>query len=613
MIVDRIKLGPLIFWGFLVFIGVISTRWLIVDNYSVDFPFHDQWRAEGLEVFLPMYEGTFERKDWFKAWNQHRIVLHRLWSTAIFHLNGQWDNQLQATANALWPALSAVLLMFWIYRIGGSRFMVPGTIVAWAFFALPFTWENMLWGFQSQFHFLVLFSLLGMSCLAVATIGSVYWIFGTIALCLALFSMGSGWVAALSIFFISALSMVLSRNDVRKLWPSVLVCALIVMSGFLLNDGTPPVERLSIRYLVLSLLHYLAWPLPGNFTALLLWFPWFALLAMVVMRRVTLDASSRFILMLGLWSGLQATGLVMLNFMRWDNWHILARASKYTELLMFHAVAALLAVVYLYGRTEVFHSKRVSRKLIPTAWFILITAGFVVTTFEAWRFAGRSLLADFAVWRPEVRAVLRDHDEQIQRGSSDGLLACLRNDYLKSILPLSVRSSLPVEATFNSGFVEQGYDPRFDKPLWYDEAVYGSYRSVVEEAGATFVSEIIHPGPLPLLVFPLAGVKKGQNDGMFVHLEEVESGRRTPVLTRYAMWRGWSMAWVQRPDKPYRIVIEDKHPLTWIAFQMPREAGYGTLAGVQLRESSIYLFSIFCASLLAVICFFGAKKHCISG
>lgn len=584
-----------------VFTCVLSARWIFVDKYSVDFPFHDQWCAEGLEVYLPLHEDSFEIGNWFKATNQHRIAVHRFWNTALFALNGQWDNKLQATVNALIPSLSALLVFSWMLNVGGLRMVLPGIIAVCLLFSLPYTWENMLWGIQSIVHFLVLLSLVAMTLLSGSSFASIRWCTGIFFLIVVLFTMGSGWVVSFSIGFVVIFKICLRKKSIRRLMPTVLSCFAIVAIGLLLREGTPAYVGMSTRYFILSLLYYLSWPLPGHLTAFVLWLPWFTLVALVLLRRIPMNRYVQFTLMLGLWSGIQAFGLVLLNMLRLNAWHVLARASKYTELLMFHTVASMLALLIVMRWLRYNKNAQNKLHLIAAAWMGLVLSCLLVTSFDSWKFAGRSLLAEFVEMDSEIEMVLKDSEEKIDTESFDGLLESLRNQYLKSLLPLSVRPSLIFEASEVLGFSSAGYDPRFDKPPWRGEEVYGSYRAIDADADAKFISNLLHPGSLPLLVFPMTGVMAGKNDRMSLYLREESTGIRTPVLLNDVVWRGWSFAWAERPESPYRIIAEDTNPLTWIAFQAPREAGELTRYGFMLRKSASWLFALSCALIAMLI------------
>ena len=150
-----------LFIGVLLF--VFGSKLAVINRYGSDLPFQDQWGKEADWVLAPLLEGD-------PAWlnralaphNEHRIYFTLGIDVALALLSGQWDELQQCVVGALLhAAIAASLALFAWRRLPGAwRVISAGAIVLLT--STPLVWDNVLWGFQSQFYFLIGFSLLGM-------------------------------------------------------------------------------------------------------------------------------------------------------------------------------------------------------------------------------------------------------------------------------------------------------------------------------------------------------------------------------------------------------------------------------------------------------------------
>ena len=126
--------------------------WVIYQN-SVNVPFWDEWvllRPRGLPSGLSWW--VFEQA------NEHRIIPTNLLTLLLLYTTG-WNHVVSMLVTyALYGVLLAALYVF-------ARKTVPH-LPAWVVFAFlafllsPINWENHFWGFESSYHFAMLFSLL---------------------------------------------------------------------------------------------------------------------------------------------------------------------------------------------------------------------------------------------------------------------------------------------------------------------------------------------------------------------------------------------------------------------------------------------------------------------
>jgi hypothetical protein len=142
-----------------IFLALLSSRLLLIRGHAFAHPYWDQWHSEGIALIQPWLEGDFHFIDLFAPNSEHRIALTRLIQLALISLDGQWDGISQVVANALVYSLLGTGFLASLWRTGESPAVLPVVLLFAVVFALPIGWANALWGFQSQFYFLIFLSL----------------------------------------------------------------------------------------------------------------------------------------------------------------------------------------------------------------------------------------------------------------------------------------------------------------------------------------------------------------------------------------------------------------------------------------------------------------------
>ena len=149
-------------WALSLFLVILGAKLWLIHQAATSLPLLDQWDGEGADVFLPWLQGHLSFADLLRGHNEHRILFTRLLDLGLLEMNHQWDNQLEVVVNAILHTTTLTIFGCAMARMLG-KICWP---IIWAALALvsvpPFAWENTLWGFQSQFYFLLLFSLLTM-------------------------------------------------------------------------------------------------------------------------------------------------------------------------------------------------------------------------------------------------------------------------------------------------------------------------------------------------------------------------------------------------------------------------------------------------------------------
>ncbi|KQS28254.1 hypothetical protein [Dyadobacter sp. Leaf189] len=320
------------------FLLVVAIRLCYVENYAVALPFWDQWDAEGDHLIRPWVEGTLKVSDLWNPHNEHRIFPTRLFSLMLFQITGQWNNLFSAKVNVVLAATIPTILLGFLYRFNGLNgrkwWILPFLI---AQFTLPFSFENWLVGFQSQFYFLILFvvTAFGLSTAFPERASAQFLVF---LLCfLSTLTTASGILTPLTVAGVYLLQWLSEPGNKIQYW--ILVAALTIMAiiGYFQIPHIAAHDMYRARNLsewTHSLLLILSWPVgPHNWIAAPLWSPALITLAFLL-KRNRLRKSDFFMAGCVMWSLTQAMAIA---FGRGQE--LTALPSRYTELLSIGLVA----------------------------------------------------------------------------------------------------------------------------------------------------------------------------------------------------------------------------------------------------------------------------------
>jgi hypothetical protein len=318
---------------------VILARAVLVGGFASALPFWDQWDAEAATWLKPWMQGELTVAHLLAAHNEHRIGWSRLWSLLWFEANGgRWDNLVLALANTLLSGLLAALTCA-LLRDGLATRVARGVFFALVLLlaVIPFGWENLLVGFQSQFQFLALFALLLLAAAARLPDRpvSLPMLWG-LAL-LGLPTMATGVLAPVAAGGMLVLRAWAGQWRIGRAGLAVAGLAAITLGGLAAVPVVPDHGVLrpdSLAEALRALGRVLAWPVPrGWWVVPALWLPTAWSLWQLRRRR---DVAPQEWLALGLaaWTLLQALAIV------WSRGQGLEMPpSRYTDLLAFGLVA----------------------------------------------------------------------------------------------------------------------------------------------------------------------------------------------------------------------------------------------------------------------------------
>ncbi|MFC1461552.1 hypothetical protein ACFLQR_03420 [Verrucomicrobiota bacterium] len=594
---------------FLIIFG--SKLWLIRE-FGSDLPYWDQWRAEAGDLLIPWANKSLSIGAFFKPHNEHRIVFTRLLSMTLVMLNQQWDARLATVVNAGIHSLSAVILLWLMVRLIGPRALGPGLLAIALTFSLPFSWENTLAAFQSQFYFLFLFSLIAIALLVLNRPMSIAWLAGLVVGLACIFTMAAGLLAVCAVFLLVILRTIRGRLDWKAGAVTLIGCAVIIIIGLLLTvtvEGHDRYRTHSIITFVTALGRNLAWPNTNYpWLALLNVLP-LALLAFHYMRSRQTDLrAEEMTLALGLWVILEAAATA---YARGGNGTSVSW--RYMDILSLGMVVSAFSIVLLTTRYKLRGRMARIRPAVFAAWAVLCVIGLTNLSSEAVQtvIPHRKTYYDLQVAHTkafvatdDIRHLENKNGEEIPYPCPYYLAGILRNPVIRELLPASVRQPLPVRRknTNDTAFVQNGVDTETPCPEEF-EVAWGSWSQDGYRAEGVFESLPVRRSSLPCLKFRLSGFLGHNNLEMkLVDLSQDDEKILRPAVPPLSTWMPFS---VKAPDGDFIIVASDSHHNAWFAFKAPTELGYLSWLAERLANRGPFLLVLG----ILIVLFMGAKEY----
>lgn len=351
----------------------------LIRAFGTVLPFRDQWQCTGVDLLGPWAAGQLTAGNFFSPLNDHWPVLTRLLSFGLLRLNGQWNNLLETTVNALLFATAVGLFL---------RCILPGlrgaaragfAAVTGLVLALPITWENTLWGIQSLVYLQILLTLVYLAAVATQQRFSVWWYLGHAAGVAVLFTQHSAVIAHLAAMLL--LGWKLARRDgPRAVAATGLGFAVTVVVAFALFFPSVTVTaalRADSWELALDVfLRQLAWPLPHPGWAFLVYLPWLVW-AVDRLTGKRLAATDAFLLATGLWVGGQAAAI---GYGRAAE--TFTFASRYCDFLALGWLINLACLVRLWTGSSR-RAARIGLAVAGVVWFVAPLKSFWWETAES--------------------------------------------------------------------------------------------------------------------------------------------------------------------------------------------------------------------------------------
>jgi hypothetical protein len=582
-------------WMAALFLSVFSAKLVFMRHHPVTVPFWDQWGAEAGLLYVPFNEGCLPWSTMVGLHNEHRILFSRLLALGLVSLSGEWDPRLQQVVNAGLHALTGTLLAAFFWLAAERRHLDLFAIVCGLVVSLPFGWENTLFGFQSAFYFLLLFSVLAIGLTSQSRAGSERWFLGWTFALGAIFTAASGPLVSVAIAGIALVRLLNRPKDWREPALNLIAAGLILSVGLVV--ASPPLahhaglQPATFAAYTAALGRNLSWPwVEDSQFAVVMWVPFIGMFVSFAFRRAGVTPLERMALGLGLWVLLHAGAIAYARGAQAQ-----VPASRYMDFFSLGVLVNTAAFVALRSRVRGLEVGRHVATAAIASWVLFAAVGLDEVTRNRLAESNRSL-NQWTAHETNVRQfILVDDVDAFASKEAPREIpfpdprflanAWLRHPYVRRILPARVRHPVRIEPSSltNNGFAQGGvywrvsYDPR--RPAW------GSFTDLGHAAVGRFESEpITGCRNMGNLRFEVAGYL-GQ-PGHYLAVQELESGRESEVRPDRVPQVGWAEAFVDCPNRQFKVVAVDQNPESWFAFRSPVEIGWASEAAeLLIRES----------------------------
>ena len=409
---------------------LLGSRLLLIALFGNATPSWDQWEAEANQLYAPLITGQLGWRDLLAPCNEHRIFATRMLDLLLLTLNnGVWNCLLQMVAGACLQALALGYLLHMLRAACPPERRPLFLGLALALLLIPFGWENVLWGFQSQFYFFLLFSFLFIGAATRLQPFSGLWWLGLLCGPLSVLSLAGGVITlAVGALLIGARAL---RADQR----AVLPVAAALLGLALLAYAATPVTRLSEPYRAHSPAEFLAalnsvmsWPLLP-FSCVVIQWPLLRFLFQQGRRPPPEGDPSWLLFGLGLWLLAQFAGIAYSRAP-------LVLSSRYQDILVLGLVLNVLCLIRQFRPARF-------RYRFYQLWLIVVVLGICLEApdlIAAISYRGSSGLAQEARLRdflaaPQPALLTGRPAYDIPFASTTQLQLFLENPAIRQVLP----------------------------------------------------------------------------------------------------------------------------------------------------------------------------------
>jgi len=556
------------------FFMILASKLFLISQYGSWIPFWDQWDGEAMNLLIPYMEGSLGWGNLLSPHNEHRISLTRLLVLVLFWMNGQWDPVVTMVVQAILHAAILGLFLGLLRSVLVARSWYLLVALTVLMYWVPFSWNNTLWGFQSQFYFVLLCGLTGIWLTwRFPEISGGWWI-GFSFLLLGNFAMGNAILApaaVLGVGLVRALFAATHRG--RALLGMAATLVVVILSAVLLvnHPGHEPLKAQNISEFLSFFFKLAAWPTELPVAGFLLHLPVLAIGVFVLVRRPPRHDPAWFLATMGAWSTL---AMAALAYGRANS----GLDSRYTDGLALGLLISLASALYLGGLAQ---SARIQWTVrIATALGVAIAAGGLfhllwgglmaqITARKALEPIQRGYLLQF-LCTDDIHVLQNKPFMHIPYPSAERLAQILRHPSLQAVLPEPLhRGIVPLQVFDPSNAFMRGggtYPTTPQNPCTY----FGSYSKGGDTAAGELRLDLPAIPSAKYLALPLAGYPA--QEGMSISLVTA-SGEKIFLPTQDNPKEEWQPLIFQNPGGPFSLVAVDGSPNFWLAVGLPVPVG----------------------------------------
>ena len=434
---------------------LFGVKLALISNYANATPFWDQWDAEAYFLYKPYLDGSLQIIDLFGLHNEHRILTTRLLALGLLELNQLWNPLLQMIVNAGLHVLAICLCISLMVKVTGDQYLKTLLFFSVIIFSIPYGWENTLAGFQSQFYFVLLFSILCIWFVVDNEPLSIHWWIGFFCGIFAFLSFASGFIAIAAAASIGLLQWIVNiRKTKKQLIATVLLFGLIFIGVWLTPSipGHAVYKAASTMQFFDALIGIFSWPVqPSFFRACFFQLPALVFTVVMFFQRPQAIDKRWYLLALVVWIFGQAMSIAY------------GRASSYasSRYLDLFAIGILVNFVCILS---ILQNTAIKNLVVKTIFFI---AWIVIVFISMGKFANNNISgqlelkhANSLLQEENLKKYLMTNEiahlknkslEHVPYPSAERLSLILQSENIQKILPNNIKNLDSNTAQFTKG------------------------------------------------------------------------------------------------------------------------------------------------------------------
>ena len=352
--------------------------WLIATSGNI-VPYWDQWDGEAAVLFKPFLDGTLQFSTLVGPHNEHRILWTRLIALALLKINGTWDPILEMAVNAVIHACTIGILLAMLARVLDAAAVLCMVLFSMLVLSVPFGWENLLWGFQSQFYILILLGFLSLYFLCESAAWSPRWWIGTILAICAYFSIASGALTLPAFISIAIVQFATGQRSGYREWGG-LACHCALVAIFVAGIPVLPYHEVlkphSVRQLYEGIVQAASWPLAADnwstasraVGTICIYAPAIVLFLRLLRERTGIGDRRWLLVACAAWVALQIIALALGR-------SVVIMSSRYLDIFVTATIVNVACLIYLTQSAPLGALRQKTYLLVTTVWIAAMLIG----------------------------------------------------------------------------------------------------------------------------------------------------------------------------------------------------------------------------------------------
>jgi hypothetical protein len=212
---------------------LVGSRAALIGYAGGSTPLVDEWDGDWGGLLKPYLDGQLRIDSLTAPFMEHRILFTRLVVLSLFRLTGYWDVVLQMCVNAVLGAAVLVAMTLALARVLSGGWTAAAIVAPCLVNVIPFSYDNVLLGFNTHFYLLPALSLLGLWLAVGSRAWSARWVAGVLCGAASFFCMASGALTLVALLVAHLLQMACGRrHGVREAFG---IAALVAATGVMLS------------------------------------------------------------------------------------------------------------------------------------------------------------------------------------------------------------------------------------------------------------------------------------------------------------------------------------------------------------------------------------------